>query len=663
MSRAARILAGAILLSSPLPSQADPAGDDGSSELDLFALESELNAETRVASQKARSIRETPGVVTVLTREEILSSGARDFIDVLRLVPGFHFGVDVQAGVGVGFRGLWGHEGKVLLLIDGQEMNEDLYSTLQFGQHYPVEHIQRVEIIRGPGSAIYGGYAELAVINVITREARDLEGVAVAARYGQLSNTFGHRSLSLAWGQKFPEADDLAVTLSGTIGQGNRSGRLYQDFFGNAFSTVEASRTDPGYLNLGVSWRDLHVRVLYDHYGLTTRDGFDEALPDTLPVTFQTFSAEARYDLQLGDRTTVTPRLGFKRSIPWNVQDQDSVLYYDKSTNRITGRLTVSHDFTDALNLVVGGELRFDQGLIHGVDSRLSSTFKGEREIDYQNRVLFAELLYEHWLANLIVGARVENHSAVGTSFVPRVAITKLVNRFHFKALYSHAFRAPGFENINLADGIRPENTQVLEAEAGYQLTDAFFLSANVFDITLRDPIVYFYDDATEAEGYENASRTGTRGVEASLRFRRERAQASLSWSWYRAIGNQVDSYAVEDHPTLLLGFPAHKVTLSSSFNVWRELHVSPSAVFMSERFGFTGVDDAGEAVQGPVPPAVLLNLFVWYRDLGVKGLELGAGVHDLLDQAPVYLQPFDGGHAPWPSSGREVMVRLSWSQ
>ena len=144
---------------------------------------------------------------------------------------------------------------------------------------------------------------------------------------------------------------------------------------------------------------------------------------------------------------------------------------------------------------------------------------------------------------------------------MPRVAITKLVNRFHFKALYSHAFRAPGFENINLSSGIQPEHTQVLEAEAGYQLTDALFLSANVFDITLRDPIVYAFDEATGEEFYENATRTGTRGVEASLRFRRERAQASLSWSWYRAIGNQVEPYAVEGHPTLLLGFPAHKVT------------------------------------------------------------------------------------------------------
>lgn len=78
-------------------------------------------------------------------------------MQVLQLIPGFDFGVDVEGIVGIGVRGNWAHEGKVLMLWDGLEMNEDLYSTLQFGGHYPVGQIKRIEIIRGPGSAIYGG--------------------------------------------------------------------------------------------------------------------------------------------------------------------------------------------------------------------------------------------------------------------------------------------------------------------------------------------------------------------------------------------------------------------------------------------------------------------------------------------------------------------------
>jgi outer membrane receptor for ferrienterochelin and colicin len=91
-----------------------------------------LKMNVSVASVKPSTLRESPGIVSVVTAEEIRKSGARDLIDILRMVPGFDFGVDVQGTVGIGARGNWAHEGKVSLRIDGQEMNELLYSTSCF---------------------------------------------------------------------------------------------------------------------------------------------------------------------------------------------------------------------------------------------------------------------------------------------------------------------------------------------------------------------------------------------------------------------------------------------------------------------------------------------------------------------------------------------------
>ncbi len=159
---------------------AEDSADDEAAMLELL-----LDAKVDVATRTSKSMRETPAVVTLVTRDEIAASGARTLADVLMTVPGFGFGVDVGQVVGVGFRGNWGHEGKVLLRIDGLELNETLYSTLQFGNHFPVDEIERVEIIRGPGSVIYGGYAELAVINVVSRKDAGGRGG------GQAANTRG----------------------------------------------------------------------------------------------------------------------------------------------------------------------------------------------------------------------------------------------------------------------------------------------------------------------------------------------------------------------------------------------------------------------------------------------------------------------------------------
>src|SRR6476646_1574189 len=162
------------------------------------SLDDLLKTDVDVATKVPQTFRETPGVITVLTREEIMDSGARDLEDVLLLVPGFSLGLDVEGITDVGVRGNWGHEGKVLLLIDGQQMNETLYSTNQLGNHYPVDQIERIEIIRGPGSAIYGGYAELAVINVVTRGADELKGGAVYGEGGFMSGATGHANISVA---------------------------------------------------------------------------------------------------------------------------------------------------------------------------------------------------------------------------------------------------------------------------------------------------------------------------------------------------------------------------------------------------------------------------------------------------------------------------------
>ena len=78
-----------------------------------------LKMQTSVASQTSFTPRETPGIISIVTEEEIRTSGARDMIDVLKLVPNFDFEYDVDGVIGLGFRGSWVHEGKALILLDG----------------------------------------------------------------------------------------------------------------------------------------------------------------------------------------------------------------------------------------------------------------------------------------------------------------------------------------------------------------------------------------------------------------------------------------------------------------------------------------------------------------------------------------------------------------
>ncbi|MCS6809426.1 MAG: TonB-dependent receptor plug domain-containing protein, partial [Candidatus Kapabacteria bacterium] len=208
-----------------------------SQALEELSLEELLNVEIGVASSsKTRGLtaRESPGIVTLITQEEIRKSGARDMIDILRLVPGFEFGVDVQGAVGVGIRGNWGYEGKVLFLLDGQELNDNTYGILILGNHFSVQQIKRVEIIRGPGSALYGGFAELAVINIITKTAEDLQGIEAYGMYGQMTQSYGRRGGGINIGSVLPSLDSLKISALLFASEGQRSDQVYTDAQGNS---------------------------------------------------------------------------------------------------------------------------------------------------------------------------------------------------------------------------------------------------------------------------------------------------------------------------------------------------------------------------------------------------------------------------------------------
>jgi outer membrane receptor protein involved in Fe transport len=289
-------------------------------------------------------------------------------------------------------------------------------------------------------------------------------------------------------------------------------------------------------------------------------------------------------------------------------------------------------------------------------------SFGDKSSISFSDVAAFAEAGIDTEWANVLAGARLEHQSAFGNAFVPRLALTKLFAPFHAKLLASGAYRAPSTENVNLAAGhIRPERTWVFEGEVGWQLGDVAYLSANVFDVTILDPIVFGFDGA---ETYSNLDRTGSRGAEAEVVLGHGPAVLSASYSFYTAQGkNAVPAYAVAGSKALLVGFAGHKVTAQAKLRPWRPILVVPSLLFLSPRAAYDGTEAPGEPAAGRIAPATYADLYVGWQDLGAKGLELGLGIRDAFDARIFYVQPYQGGHAPLPGNGREVWLTLRYER
>lgn len=166
---------------------------DFTADLDMFALETQLNQSVVSSTKKAQRGAEAPAVITVISGEEIQARGYGSLSELLRVVPGFFDAYDLVTH-NVGIRGINGGaraSGNVLkLMIDGHPVDFRPTTGNFFGEELlPLQVIDRVEIIRGPASALYGANAFLGVVNVITRTGEKLNGFRAV---GTGTNTQGN---------------------------------------------------------------------------------------------------------------------------------------------------------------------------------------------------------------------------------------------------------------------------------------------------------------------------------------------------------------------------------------------------------------------------------------------------------------------------------------
>ena len=284
-------------------------------EKSLFELSLQQLADLEIttASKVPERKDKTASTVSVITAEEIRRSGARNFLDVLSRVPGLSVGSGQYGEDFIAVRGLrttWSE--KVQLLLDGHLLNDvrSGSATYQFLDWLPLANIARIEVVKGPGSALYGANAFLGVINIITQRAEEISGTqatvggefeaagTVARRYnlltgGQLTDDWqGSLNLNLldAPGAELPVSPDALgrsgradnhtkrFDVQGRLSHGPFSlhGRYLKRDAGGSFGPlyalsndsrqqVEYAFVDAEYRGQPAEFTELTVRAYLDH--------------------------------------------------------------------------------------------------------------------------------------------------------------------------------------------------------------------------------------------------------------------------------------------------------------------------------------------------------------------------------------------------------------
>jgi iron complex outermembrane receptor protein len=226
-------------------------------------LQSLINLFVTSASLQEEPIYETPGPVTVITEDMIRAIGARDLKAILTTyVPGFA-SVEDHNEIIFAARGIYASsQQKALIMIDGHRLNSRAYSMANpdFSIDISADKVKQIEVLRGPGSAVYGNVALVGVINIITKDGADIDGAKLRLGLG----TFGQRSAHLTYGRQFGPGHSLVVWGS----YYEAAGETYDIPLAEDFSTpprggsalVGAVR-DPGSHDLGLRYEvgDFHL--------------------------------------------------------------------------------------------------------------------------------------------------------------------------------------------------------------------------------------------------------------------------------------------------------------------------------------------------------------------------------------------------------------------
>lgn len=441
----------------------------------LFAEETDtLDDIVVTADRKARTVDETLAPVTIITRQDIERYQASDMADVLRRVPGIN--IRNSGGTGqitsLSLRGT--NSTHILVLIDGVKVGSATAGLTSF-EHLPLGQVERIEIVRGPRSSLYGSEAIGGVIQIFTRNGG--KGFQPEINLGAGSHNQKKADINLAGG-------DQTTWYNLNLGREETDG--INACSNTSICFAAPTETDPdGYQRTAASLRFGHrfaSKTAVEIAALQAKGNveYDGSFQDQSDFLQQANSL--RLQQQLGDRALLTARLGQSKD---NLDSfKGGVASSNFNTRRDTASVQADIQTSPDSNLTLGADKQTDK-----ISSDTAYT-----QTSRQNTGIFANYQHSLGATAIEVSLRQDDNGQFGKHTSGGLAVGhELPNNMRVKASYGKAFRAPSFNELYYPFGggnpdLKPESSQ--HQEIGLQgKYSAGTWEVNVFDNQINDMI------------------------------------------------------------------------------------------------------------------------------------------------------------------------------
>lgn len=509
---------------------------------DLFnlSLEDLINTQVRTVTLKDQKITNVPGIVSIITQEDLKALGIRTIREALTLIPGFAPMQNDDEQI-LSVRGIFATTNqKILVMRDGHSLNEGNLDIPQTEYSLSIENIKKIEIIRGPGASIYGNSALAAVVNIITTENEGIMLKAGIGNFGQLDldGNIGYKTKDdgyfLAFGRySNTDGEPFNVLVEKTKSQ-KFSGKyktysypnnydigfkfkngLYTTSFSTRRHEYDCYWTSQGiYTNIDSLLIKPRLTTQTNHFDLLLTPAIDKQTGLFLQnyVDFCTLNDYR----QTGPIDSLKPK-GDNSIFEWNVVKL-GINYY------------LNYDFSENSSFLFGFSLEKRQYY----DSYSIVNNTDQKSLLYSNKPFMPEgkevrgavfLQLQHNLYNWLktdIGARYDMAENFNSSFNPRLAlIFNPLTNFTLKAIYTKAFQAPGYSyrssNVPYAGSIsklEPEILTTYQFALRYDFRKSSFVEISTYYNQLRNLITRY-----SGKYYENYGKVADYGLEIESRI------------------------------------------------------------------------------------------------------------------------------------------------
>ena len=649
---------------------AQPA-NSGNDQSDFMTMSLEELGSVKVptvtgASKHEQKTTDAPSSVSIVTQEDIKEYGYRTLGDLLRSVRGFYVTYDRSYNY-TGLRGVnrpGDFGGRVLINIDGHRLNEPIFDSAFTHTDFllDMDLVERVEVIRGPGSSLYGNNAFFTVINVITRNGRSVGGVEVSGAAASYDTYTGR----LTYGNKFTNGLELLVsgTYLNSAGQEKLFFPEYSSVNNGIAEHLDGSEAKSTFASL--AYRDFKLEG-----GFIDRR---KAVPSAQFPPFVIFNDP--HALDVDERAYA--ELKFEHHFEHDASLQARA-YYDhyrfdgtvplNNNAPAPGPVTLNHDLDHAQwfgaeligtktlwerqRLTVGGEVREDFQLdVSNFDVSPSATLVNSRRREFSFAFYGQDEVTILTNLALNAGVRYDHFSTFGGTVNPRGAL--IYNPWRqstFKFIYGEAFRAPNAYELYYVQptfkanpDLRPETIRSYELVYEQGLGDHWRWSGSLFLNQIKG-LIGQTSDANGTNFFDNLDQVEARGIETEMEGRWNSGwRTRLSYTYTEARDTATDQ--------ILDNSPRHLGKANLAVPLWRDkVFGGLELQAMSGR----------RTVLGNHLGAFWLANFTLYSRELVRNLEFSASIYNLFDRK--YADPVSTDYLEdrIRQDGRSFRVKLTY--